>query len=89
MGRGRRTGRGNRYLRDGELREAGLRAILLATDRDRYSGSRGINLTGDYHWRRDGGLRNRKLRPPATAFAPPATLPSRAIFYEPASDPLE
>ena len=22
-----------------------------------------INLTGDYHWRRDGGLRNRKLRP--------------------------
>ncbi len=21
-----------------------------------------INLTGDYHWRRDGGLRNRKLR---------------------------
>jgi len=21
------------------------------------------NLTGDYHWRRDGGLRNRKLRP--------------------------
>ncbi len=20
-----------------------------------------INLTGDYHWRRDGGLRNRKL----------------------------
>ena len=22
-----------------------------------------INLPGDYHWRRDGGLRNRKLRP--------------------------
>jgi hypothetical protein len=22
-----------------------------------------FNLTGDYHWRRDGGLRNRKLRP--------------------------
>lgn len=22
-----------------------------------------INLTGDYHWRRDAGLRNRKLRP--------------------------
>jgi hypothetical protein len=22
-----------------------------------------INLTGDYHWRPDGGLRNRKLRP--------------------------
>jgi hypothetical protein len=22
-----------------------------------------INLTGDYHWRRDGGLQNRKLRP--------------------------
>jgi Tn3 transposase DDE domain len=22
-----------------------------------------INLTGDYHWRRDGGLRNRNLRP--------------------------
>jgi hypothetical protein len=22
-----------------------------------------IKLTGDYHWRRDGGLRNRKLRP--------------------------
>ena len=22
-----------------------------------------INLTGDYHWRRGGGLRNRKLRP--------------------------
>jgi Tn3 transposase DDE domain-containing protein len=22
-----------------------------------------INLTGVYHWRRDGGLRNRKLRP--------------------------
>src|SRR5262249_9808126 len=22
-----------------------------------------INLTGDYHWRREGGLRNRKLRP--------------------------
>jgi len=56
MGRGRRTGRGNRYLRDGELREAGLRAILLATDRDRYSGSCEINLTGDYHWRRAGRL---------------------------------
>jgi Tn3 transposase DDE domain len=34
-----------------------------------------INWTGDYHWRRDGGLRNRKLRPLRTAFAPPATLP--------------
>jgi hypothetical protein len=34
-----------------------------------------INWTGDYHWRRDGGLRNRKLRPLQTAFAPPATLP--------------
>ena len=22
-----------------------------------------INLTGDYHWRKDAGLRNRKLRP--------------------------
>jgi hypothetical protein len=22
-----------------------------------------INLTGDYHWRRDGGFRNRNLRP--------------------------
>jgi len=22
-----------------------------------------INLTGDYHWRRDAGLRNRRLRP--------------------------
>jgi hypothetical protein len=22
-----------------------------------------INLTGDYRWRRDGGLRNRALRP--------------------------
>jgi hypothetical protein len=34
-----------------------------------------INLTGDYHWRRDGGLRNRKLRPLrsqplSTGFAP-------------------
>jgi TnpA family transposase len=34
-----------------------------------------INLTGDYHWRRDGGLRNRKLRPlrsqpPPTGSAP-------------------
>jgi TnpA family transposase len=28
-----------------------------------------INLTGDYHWRRDGGLRNRKSRPLRTAFA--------------------
>src|ERR1700736_2809228 len=26
MGRGQRTGRGHRYLRDGQLREAGLRA---------------------------------------------------------------
>ena len=34
-----------------------------------------INLTGDYNWRRDGGLRNRKLRPLRTAFAPPANLP--------------
>jgi hypothetical protein len=33
MGRGRRTGRGNRYLRHGELREAGLTAILLETGR--------------------------------------------------------
>ena len=32
-----------------------------------------INLTGDYHRRRDGGLRNRKLRPLRTAFAPLAT----------------
>jgi hypothetical protein len=22
-----------------------------------------INLTGDYHWRKDAGLRNRRLRP--------------------------
>ena len=22
-----------------------------------------INLTGDYHWRKDAGLRNRELRP--------------------------
>lgn len=22
-----------------------------------------INLTGDYHWRKDGGLQNRELRP--------------------------
>ena len=22
-----------------------------------------INLTGDYHWRKDAGLRNRKVRP--------------------------
>jgi TnpA family transposase len=28
-----------------------------------------INLTGDYHWRRDGGLRNRKSRPLQTGFA--------------------
>ena len=28
-----------------------------------------INLTGDYHWRRDGGLRNRKSRPLRTACA--------------------
>jgi Domain of unknown function (DUF4158) len=27
------------------------------------------NLTGNYHWRRDGGLRNRKPRPLRTAFA--------------------
>ena len=32
-----------------------------------------INLTGDYHWRRDGGLRNRKSRPLRTAFAQPKT----------------
>ena len=33
-----------------------------------------INLTGDYNWRRDGGLRNRKLRllrrQPLPGFAP-------------------
>jgi hypothetical protein len=23
----------------------------------------GADLTGDYHWRKDAGLRNRKLRP--------------------------
>jgi hypothetical protein len=34
-----------------------------------------INLTGDYHWHRDGGLRNRKLRPPRNVFAPPRALP--------------
>jgi ABC-type nitrate/sulfonate/bicarbonate transport system ATPase subunit len=34
-----------------------------------------INLTGDYHWRRDGGLRNRKLRPLRNVFAPPTALP--------------
>jgi hypothetical protein len=34
-----------------------------------------INLIGDYHWRRDGGLRNRKLRPLRNAFAPPTALP--------------
>jgi ATP dependent DNA ligase domain len=34
-----------------------------------------INLTGDYHWRRDSGLRNRKLRPLRNAFAPPTALP--------------
>src|SRR5208283_3687790 len=34
-----------------------------------------INLTGDYRWSRDGGLRNRKLRPLRTAFAPFATVP--------------
>ena len=28
-----------------------------------------INLTGDYHWRRDGGLRNRKSRPLRNALA--------------------
>jgi hypothetical protein len=39
-----------------------------------------INWTGDYHWRRDGGLRNRKLRPLRTAFAPPPTLPLACNF---------
>jgi hypothetical protein len=34
-----------------------------------------INLTGDYRWSRDGGLRNRKLRPLRTTFAPFATVP--------------
>ena len=34
-----------------------------------------INWTGDYHWRRDGGLRNRKLRPLRSALAPPVALP--------------
>ena len=28
-----------------------------------------INMTGDYHWRRDGGLRNRKSRPLRNALA--------------------
>ena len=36
---------------------------------------RRINLTGDYYWHRDGGLRNRKLRPLRNAFAPPRALP--------------
>jgi len=35
---------------------------------------RRINLTGDYYWHRDGGLRNRKLRPLRNAFAPPRAL---------------
>jgi Tn3 transposase DDE domain len=26
-----------------------------------------INLTGDYHWRKDAGLRNRRLRPLRTS----------------------
>jgi hypothetical protein len=34
-----------------------------------------INLTGDYRWSRDSGLRNRKLRALRTAFAPFATVP--------------
>jgi hypothetical protein len=34
-----------------------------------------INWTVDYHWRRDGGLRNRKLRPLRTGLCTAATLP--------------
>ncbi|MGE5294833.1 MAG: Tn3 family transposase [Solirubrobacterales bacterium] len=34
-----------------------------------------INLTGDYHWRRDGGLRNRKLRPLRTLSVGPRETP--------------
>ena len=34
-----------------------------------------INLTGDYHWRKDAGLRNRKLRPLRTNNLQPSVTP--------------
>ena len=37
-----------------------------------------INLTGDYHWRKDAGLRNRKLRP--LRVSKPGLVPQRATF---------
>ena len=41
-----------------------------------------INLTGDYHWRRDGGLRNRKLRPLRSQPHPRGFASQRTIFYK-------
>ncbi len=52
-------------LRFAEAQSRGSRAFLKLEH---------IDVTGDYHWRRDGGLRNRKLRPLWTAFVQPATL---------------
>ena len=34
-----------------------------------------INLTGDYHWRKDAGLRNRELRPLRTNNPLPSVTP--------------
>jgi hypothetical protein len=47
-----------------------------------------INWTGDYHWRRDGGLRNRKLRPtPDRPLHRPRPFLSVQFFTKPASEP--
>ena len=50
-----------------------------------------INLTGDYHWRRDGGLRNRKLRPlrrqPLPDFATRPTASGRNVICRECCEP--
>jgi hypothetical protein len=48
-----------------------------------------INLTGDYRWRRDGGLRNRKPRPLRSQTLPVKLVYYRTIFYKRRSDPDE
>jgi hypothetical protein len=47
-----------------------------------------INLTGDYHWRRDGGLRNRKLRPLLSALHRPWSFLSAQFFTNRQVTPL-
>ena len=47
----------------GAIRERGHTVRRPYSRTSRHSSWEHINLTGDYHWRRDGGLRNRKLRP--------------------------